>query len=169
LAVRFINNYFIEVYDPTIEDNYKKQVTVDEETIILDILDTAGQEQFSAMRDHYMRTGHGFILCYSVVQRTSFDEIGIFRNQIMKVKDTDKVPMVLCGTKCDLEKNREISKSEGEARANLWGATFYETSAKTCLNIEDTFFGVVRAIRKQHELYNSPKKPKLKHHSCNLL
>jgi small GTP-binding protein len=46
-----IQNHFIDEYDPTIEDSYRKQVTIDEETCLLDILDTAGQEEYSAMRD----------------------------------------------------------------------------------------------------------------------
>ena len=50
-------NHFVDEYDPTIEDSYRKQVVIDNETCLLDILDTAGQEEYSAMRDQYMRTG----------------------------------------------------------------------------------------------------------------
>ena len=51
-------------YDPTIEDSYRKQVTIDDETCLLDILDTAGQEEYSAMRDQYMRTGQGRVVSF---------------------------------------------------------------------------------------------------------
>lgn len=51
LTIQLIQNHFIDEYDPTIEDSYRKQVTIDEETCLLDILDTAGQEEYSAMRD----------------------------------------------------------------------------------------------------------------------
>merc|ERR1711991_711156 len=61
LTIQFVQNHFIEEYDPTIEDSYRKQVTIDHETCLLDILDTAGQEEYSAMRDQYMRTGEGFL------------------------------------------------------------------------------------------------------------
>ncbi len=54
--------FFDVCADPTIEDSYRKQVTIDDETCLLDILDTAGQEEYSAMRDQYMRTGEGFLL-----------------------------------------------------------------------------------------------------------
>ena len=47
--------------DPTIEDSYRKQVSIDDEVCLLDILDTAGQEEYSAMRDQYMQGGEGFI------------------------------------------------------------------------------------------------------------
>ena len=56
--------------------------------------DTAGQEEYSAMRDQYMRTGQGFLCVYSITSRSSFDEIASFREQILRVKDKDKVPMI---------------------------------------------------------------------------
>ena len=102
LTIQLIQNHFIDEYDPTIEDSYRKQVTIDDETCLLDILDTAGQEEYSAMRDQYMRTGQGFILVYAITSRSSFDEIVNFREQILRVKDKDRVPMVLVGNKCDL-------------------------------------------------------------------
>ena len=51
LTIQLIQNHFVDEYDPTIEDSYRKQVTIDEEVCLLDILDTAGQEEYSAMRD----------------------------------------------------------------------------------------------------------------------
>ncbi len=69
---------------------------------MLDILDTAGQEEYSAMRDQYMQGGEGFIVVYAINSRDAFDEVTTFRDQILRVKDADKVPMVICGNKCDL-------------------------------------------------------------------
>ena len=76
------------------EDSYRTQHTVDDETCMLDILDTAGQEEYSAMRDQYMRTGQGFLLVYSVTSRQSFGELTMFRDQILRNKNEDRVPMV---------------------------------------------------------------------------
>jgi GTPase KRas len=56
-------------YDPTIEDSYRKQSVIDDEVALLDVLDTAGQEEYSAMREQYMRTGEGFLLVYSITDR----------------------------------------------------------------------------------------------------
>ena len=71
------------------------QVVIDNETCLLDILDTAGQEEYSAMRDQYMRTGEGFLLVFAVNEAKSFENIGSYREQIRRVKDSDDVPMVL--------------------------------------------------------------------------
>ena len=84
----------MDEYDPTIEDSYRKQVVIDGETCLLDILDTAGQEEYSAMRDQYMRTGEGFLLVFAVNNAKSFEDISAYREQIKRVKDADEVPMV---------------------------------------------------------------------------
>ncbi|CAF4364122.1 unnamed protein product [Rotaria sp. Silwood2] len=85
---------FIDEYDPTIEDSYRKQAVVDGETCLLDILDTAGQEEYSAMRDQYMRGGEGFLCVFAVNSAKSFEEIKQYREQIKRVKDADDIPMV---------------------------------------------------------------------------
>lgn len=51
-------------------------IEIDGETCLLDILDTAGQEEYSAMRDQYMRTGEGFLLVFAVNSPKSFEDIG---------------------------------------------------------------------------------------------
>ncbi|CAF89306.1 unnamed protein product, partial [Tetraodon nigroviridis] len=66
-------------YDPTIEDSYRKQVVIDGETCLLDILDTAGQEEYSAMRDQYMRTGEGFLCVFAINNTKSFEDIHQYR------------------------------------------------------------------------------------------
>merc|ERR1719237_650426 len=95
LTIQFISNYFVEEYDPNIEDCYRKQAVIDGEVCRLDILDTAGQDEYSAMREQYMRTGEGFMCVYSVTSRNSFEEITNFRNQILRVKDKDQFPIVV--------------------------------------------------------------------------
>ena len=170
LTIQLIQNHFIDEYDPTIEDSYRKQVTIDDETCLLDILDTAGQEEYSAMRDQYMRTGQGFICVYAVTSRSAFDEITSFREQILRVKDEDKVPMVLAGNKCDLEEERQVTTVEGQDLAKSFGCPFYETSAKARINVEEAFYDLVREIRKYNNKGGAkPGKPKKKGAGCALL
>jgi hypothetical protein len=76
---------------------------------LLDVLDTAGQEEYSAMREQYMRTGEGFLLVYSITDRQSFEEIMTFQQQILRVKDKDYFPMIVVGNKCDLDGERQVS------------------------------------------------------------
>ncbi|KAH3765386.1 Ras GTPase [Pelomyxa schiedti] len=156
LTIQYIQNHFI---DPTIEDSYRKQVVIDDHTSLLDILDTAGQEEYSAMRDQYMRTGQGFLVVYSITSRSSFEEIVSMREQVLRVKDIDRVPMVLVANKNDLEAERRVATGEGAELARSWGIPFLETSAKTRLNVDAAFAQIVREVR--HSLAPTPKpKPK---------
>lgn len=97
----------------SITDSYRKQCVIDDEVALLDVLDTAGQEEYSAMREQYMRTGEGFLLVYSITSRQSFEEIMTFQQQILRVKDKDYFPIIVVGNKCDLESERQVSTEGG--------------------------------------------------------
>lgn len=149
LTIQLIQSHFVDEYDPTIEDSYRKQCTVDNEQAVLDILDTAGQEEYSAMREQYMRTGEGFLLVYAINSRNSLDELQVFYEQIQRVKDTENVPVLVVGNKSDLESERQVSYEEGLAFARSLNCPFLETSAKQRINVEEAFYGLVRNIRQQ--------------------
>ncbi|KAH7031402.1 ras family protein [Microdochium trichocladiopsis] len=148
LTIQLIQSHFVDEYDPTIEDSYRKQCVIDDEVALLDVLDTAGQEEYSAMREQYMRTGEGFLLVYSITSRQSFEEITTFQQQILRVKDKDYFPMVVVGNKCDLEGEREVTRQEGETLARNFGCKFIETSAKSRINVDKAFYDIVREIRR---------------------
>ena len=129
-------------------DSYRKQCMIDDEVALLDVLDTAGQEEYSAMREQYMRTGEGFLLVYSITSRQSFEEIMTFQQQILRVKDKDYFPIILVGNKCDLDNERMVSREEGEQLARSFGCKFIETSAKSRINVDNAFYDLVREIRR---------------------
>ncbi|KAJ1178789.1 hypothetical protein NDU88_004031 [Pleurodeles waltl] len=145
LTIQLIQNHFVDEYDPTIEDSYRKQVVIDGETCLLDILDTAGQEEYSAMRDQYMRTGEGFLCVFAINNTKSFEDIHQYREQIKRVKDSDDVPMVLVGNKCDLPA-RTVETRQAHDLARSYGIPYIETSAKTRQGVEDAFYTLVREI-----------------------
>ncbi|CAG0896269.1 unnamed protein product [Cyprideis torosa] len=146
-----IRSYFVSDYDPTIEDSYTKQLRIDDQLAKLDILDTAGQEEFSAMREQYMRSGEGFVLVFSVTDRNSFDEVYKFHRQILRVKDRDEFPMILVGNKADLEHQRVVSSVEIQQMASQLKIPYIECSAKHKINIDQIFHELVRIIRKFQE------------------
>lgn len=121
---------------------------IDDEVALLDVLDTAGQEEYSAMREQYMRTGEGFLLVYSITSRQSFEEIQTFQQQILRVKDKDYFPIILVGNKCDLESERMVSTEEGAHLARQFNCKFIETSAKSRINVDNAFYDLVREIRR---------------------
>jgi GTPase KRas protein len=137
-------------------DSYRKQCVIDDELALLDVLDTAGQEEYSAMREQYMRTGEGFLLVYSITSRQSFEEIMTFQQQILRVKDKDYFPIIVVGNKCDLESERQVSRQEGESLARSFGCRFIETSAKSRINVDNAFYDLVREIRRYNREMSSP-------------
>uniref|UniRef100_A0A4W2ECV2 Ras-related protein Rap-2 n=1 Tax=Bos indicus x Bos taurus TaxID=30522 RepID=A0A4W2ECV2_BOBOX len=145
-ACSFVTGTFIEKYDPTIEDFYRKEIEVDSSPSVLEILDTAGTEQFASMRDLYIKNGQGFILVYSLVNQQSFQDIKPMRDQIIRVKRYEKVPVILVGNKVDLESEREVSSNEGRALAEEWGCPFMETSAKSKTMVDELFAEIVRQM-----------------------
>eukprot|EP00761_Pharyngomonas_kirbyi_P011345 gb/GECH01011370.1/.p1 GENE.gb/GECH01011370.1/~~gb/GECH01011370.1/.p1 ORF type:complete len:189 (+),score=41.36 gb/GECH01011370.1/:1-567(+) len=166
LTVQFIQNIFVEEYDPTIEDSYRKHAKIDDQPCYLEILDTAGQEEYKALRDQYMQSGDGFLLVFSIADRKSFTEVKEFKEHILRVKDSDSFPMVLVGNKCDLESERVINTDESSNLAKSFGIPFMETSAKTRKNVDEVFYDLVREVRKAGG--QAPEKPK-KGMSCSLL
>lgn len=69
----------MEDYEPTKADSYRKKVVLDGEEVQIDILDTAGQEDYAAIRDNYFRSGEGFLLVFSITEQESFTATVEFR------------------------------------------------------------------------------------------
>lgn len=160
LTVQFVSGAFMEKYDPTIEDFYRKEIEVDGSPCVLEILDTAGTEQFASMRDLYIKNGQGFVVVYSITCHQTFQDIKNMKEQIVRVKGSDRVPILLVGNKVDIEHQREVSKQEGIALAQLWNSPFMEASAKSRHNVNEVFAEIVREMS-----YNSSKdKP---NYCCN--
>ena len=155
LTVQFVQGIFVEKYDPTIEDSYRKQVEVDGQQCMLEILDTAGTEQFTAMRDLYMKNGQGFVLVYSITAQSTYNDLHDLKEQILRVKDTDDVPMILVGNKCDLEDERVVGKDHGMTLARQFNSAFLEASAKSKVNVNEIFYNIVQQINRK-----SPEKQK---------
>ena len=189
---------FIESYDPTIEDCYRKQWVVDDQPCLLEVLDTAGQggscspsmpiadEQksiqhyatngsgestqstastFEAILTH--SDGEGFLIVYSICNRSTFDRIERIIERINRVKEDtpqsptspytpsphnpqqsrNRIPITIVGNKRDMYNAREVSTDEGRMLASRLGCEFFETSAKQNANVENAFKSVVRGIK----------------------
>lgn len=134
---------------------------LDGEEVQIDILDTAGQEDYAAIRDNYFRSGEGFLCVFSITDDESFQATQEFRydsahffllgsrftfnqflcsEQILRVKNDESIPFLLVGNKCDLNDKRKVPLSECQSRAQNWGVPYVETSAKTRENVDKVYF-----------------------------
>jgi len=153
IVIRLMQNIFNEYYDPTIEDSYRKHVSVDGQIVFLDILDTAGQEDFEALKAAWYRKKDGFLLVFALDNAHGLEELGNFYNEICVFYEVEGVvpQMLIAANKADL-----VTIAESEAlwlkakeKSKEWNAVAaMRTSAKTGLNIEATFANLVRAIRR---------------------
>jgi len=150
LAVQYMLGCFVETYDPTIEDAYRKQGLVDDCACFIEVIDTAGQEEYATLRDQWVREGQGFILVYSISSRSSFDRLEVFRQTMLRVKGKNPT-FILVGNKADRSSKREVLREEGEAKTKDLGCEFLETSARTAYNVEQLFNILIRTLRSNRD------------------
>jgi len=155
-TLQFFSSTFVETYDPTLEDSYRKTIEVDDIPIVLNIYDTAGQEEFYSIRDQYIRIGEAFIFMYSITSKETLESIKDLRNRVVDLTDEEKQIAVLFGNKNDLEKIRVVSTEAGQEMADQFGWSFFEGSAKYKTNVNAAFAEIVRMIRRE-QLLRSPR------------
>lgn len=147
LTLQFMYDEFVEDYEPTKADSYRKKVVLETEEVQIDILDTAGQEDYAGIRDNYLRSGEGFLCVFSITEEFSFQECQDFRDHMLRVKNKETIPFILVGNKCDLIERRQVSQLQAQTQADTWNVPYLETSAKTRANVDKAFFELVREIR----------------------
>jgi len=131
ITIRFVSDRFVHEYDPTVEDAYKKEHQIDGKEVTVEIVDTAGQEEYtSGLQDKFIRGGEGFILVYSITSRSSLNRVKEIRNKIAWTKDSEDVAMILVGNKSDLVKERQVPAQEGKEVAQEFGCPFFRNISK---------------------------------------
>ena len=169
----------------SVESNRLQRV-IDGQSCVLEILHTAGQEEYDALREQCIRDGDGFVLVYSITNRSSFTCITRYYDQIQRVKKasasspslpgssftpryydpTKKHPIMLIGDDSDLVSERKVTTNEGYAMARELDCDFAEVSTNDWINVEKVFYDVVRKLRREwvmtvsRELRNGHYSPK---------
>ena len=146
LTQRFIVDRFVgDAYSPTVEDKYTKHLEVNGQAVFAEILDTAGQDQYSDLRPHFLPHGDAFVLVYAINDNETFEKIDEFYDQIFRVNPrAAQLPFILIGNKCDMEDERRVEVEEGqEKKAQLeergGNVIFIEASAKNDVNVDKAF------------------------------
>ena len=166
LTLRFVRQFFQDVWDPTIETAFTKDVDIEGQRIHLEILDTAGQEDYKSLRPEWMGGKDGYIFVYSMADAFSLDELKPYYDLSQDLNAPGEygeagrhVPIVLVANKKDMcaeedggdPELRKVSRATGEQRARDWGAQYIETSAKTSENVEAAFTMLVTEALRQKE------------------
>jgi len=147
LTMKFIQRNFVEKYEPTTINSYRKQVVVDGQLCTLDILDTVGQDEYRPIRVEYIRTGQAFIFVYDITDANSLDYISMLQ---VRMEDEEQRPVLVLGNKSDLQVLREISYEDGQKFAQTFkNCEFLETSAKEGTNVDEAFKCITRKLLKK--------------------
>ena len=128
-------------------------------------MDTAGTEQFTSMRELYMREAQGFLLVFSITSSSSLQELQELRDQIVHVKNDPSVPIVLVGNKCDLEDDRRVPRQRALQVGGQWGhVPYYETSARRRHNVHEVFVDVcTQMVRRDQATLRTSDAPHDRH------
>lgn len=167
LILQYMYGDFVEEYEPTKADAYRRTITLQGDEVQIDILDTAGQEDYPAVRDGYLKHGDGFLLVFDLTNRETFESIKNHRENVLRVKaDDQNLPIILIGNKKDLNMSRRILFDEANNLATNWNIPYIETSAKTRENVDRAFseiFVKIKDLKTQRQRIAGPtagvKKP----------
>ena len=155
LTYRFINDQFPKEHDTTIEDQYKLNMTIDGYNCMLEILDTAGQDDYQSMLETWINFGSGFLLVYSIDDVESFNEVKKKYEKLVIIKGKELFSCILVGNKCDLGENlRKVPTKEAEEFAKSKGIPFLETSALTKINVKESFVKLVHDLLEKTQSKN---------------
>lgn len=144
LTSRFINDKFPIIHDTTIEDTYTVNTNINGFDCHVEILDTAGKDDYQYMLDNWIYFADGFILVFSLDDKSSFSTI---KERILKIKSSkSKAPIIVLGNKCDLVETREIDYDEGYNFCKGSGVDYIECAAINRQNVNEAFMKILNRI-----------------------
>mmetsp|Transcript_28845 Transcript_28845/g.40617 ORF Transcript_28845/g.40617 Transcript_28845/m.40617 type:complete len:211 (-) Transcript_28845:568-1200(-) len=149
LLLRFADDTFTEEFITTIGVDFKfRTLKIDDSIVKLQIWDTAGQERFRTLTSAYYRGANGVMLAFDVTDLNSFKTVEKWISDI-RVYSPDQTPIVLVATKADLTNKRVVDADAAKQLAEKYGFKYFETSSKTGLGVNDSFFSLTSEILKK--------------------
>ncbi|XP_038603901.1 ras-related protein Rab-7a-like isoform X2 [Tachyglossus aculeatus] len=153
LMNQYVNNRFSNRYRATIgADFLTKDLWLDDQTVTVQIWDTAGTERFQSLGVGLYRGSHCCLLVFDVTAPASFRALDTWHREFLiqaAPADPNRFPFVLVGNKTDLP-GRQVSREEAEEWCARAHAQYFETSAKEATNVDLAFQSAVRATLGQH-------------------
>ena len=152
LLIRFADDCFTENYITTIGVDFRfRTLTVNKNTVKLQIWDTAGQERYRTITNAYYRGSDGILLVADATNKKSLDNIPEWLSEIQKYTD-DEVFKILLVNKSDLEEKAEITEEDLKKFSKIHSIPYLWTSAKSGLNVDDAFLKMTQSLIQKREL-----------------
>lgn len=166
LTIQFVHNNFPDSYEPTIANTFNKRFQINNNHYSLEVMDTAGQDEYSIMSSGYDGMD-GYIIVYDITNRKSFEVCQVIFDKLLEMKgesSVNHVPIILVANMRDLHPRRVISVEEGRKQAMDWHCDYIESSAKNNENIREIFETVIKKIDKDLGVSHDNKEGK-----CSLM
>ncbi|XP_073419572.1 GTPase RhebL1 [Dendrobates tinctorius] len=158
LALQFVKGDFPKDYEPTIENTWSKKFRLGNDEFELDVVDTAGQDEYSLIPHSFIFGIHGYIVVYSVACPRSFQIASGLHRTLVDKRGKCLMPIVLVGNKTDLPpQSRVVRTEEGKRLADSWGAAFMEVSAKDPENSKQIFTKIIEEIDRVERSFEEKK------------
>ena len=158
--LRYCDNTFQETHLSTVGLDYrlKNMILQNVKKIKLQIWDTAGQDRFRSINKNYYKGANGIIIIYDVTNPQTYENVKIWISQIREEANPNVV-IYLAGNKIDIPEEERIVKTEdGQKIADEFNLTFFETSAKDGINVNEAFESLVEKIDEVYSKLEPPKK-----------
>ena len=155
LLFRFTNGTFNAHYLATVGlDNFTKDEIIKNKKVRIKIWDTAGQEKFQSLTKGFFRNAQGIMIVFDVSNIETYDNIKYWAQSIKTHlgSEIEKIPVIIIGNKKDL-KERKINKNDAENYSTELGYPYFETSAKTGENVDNTIKYLVLEVLKKNKKY----------------
>ena len=179
LLERLANGEYSDQQSPTVEEKYDCTLKVNDQDIKMSLQDTMGQEAFRQITQSFYQGCQAIVICYDVTDKNSFELVPQWMEEIKKYTTGNFVPIVLVGNKCDVVDSKAVTERDAEAYAKKNKISFFETSAKQNVNVEDPFIDLVEQLMAGPKYQSMSRDPKalleaqgatpVKKKSCNLL
>ncbi|KAH6684386.1 rheb small monomeric GTPase-like protein RhbA [Halenospora varia] len=149
LTVQFVDGHFVESYYPTIENTFSKVIKYKGQEFATEIIDTAGQDEYSILNSKHFIGIHGYMLVYSVASMQSFEMIQVIRDKILNHLGSEWVPIVIVGNKSDLRpEQRQVTPEQGKELAEKLNCAWTEASARFNENVSKAFELMIGQVEK---------------------
>ncbi|KAI5209037.1 hypothetical protein E4T42_02167 [Aureobasidium subglaciale] len=160
LTVQFVDGHFVDSYYPTIENTFSKVIKHKNQDFAVEIIDTAGQDEYTILNSKHFIGIHGYMIVYSVGSKQSFEMVRIIRDKILNHMGAESIPLIIVGNKSDLRpEQRQVKAEDGRKLAEELGCGWTEASARFNENVGKAFEGMVAEIEKGQEA-GQPKEGK---------
>eukprot|EP01084_Bolivina_argentea_P232331 391597_1 len=165
ILLRYIKNTFTEKQQSTFQASFQEKIlNIGNNSISLNIWDTAGQERFHALAPIYYRDSNAAILVFDITDRTSFQKVQHWIEELRKIVGKDIV-LIIAANKTDLESKRQVDNHDAHAYAQSVGAQILPTSAKSGKGVHDLFLELTKKLLKKAAIKENGKtqrRPKTK-------